>query len=363
MIYRIISFFCLFLLLSCASGKDAIVVQYNDSSGEDLLSSPCFIDIEIIALQGEEAPVLGPFVNMVVKNDTYYIADPIQSGKVYLFDSDGRYLNSVGEMGRGSKEYLIHSDMIIEDNGHVSVYSSYQGTLFSYTMQGHFVGANEFGFKSANYGNAKDLNYHYFGEGSGMPRQLYISDKQHYVIDSCFSSSDVPHMSTFSPVFTPFEDGLNLCPAYGSDIYRLKEGKVTLSYTFDFGEYTIPSEYFGKERNDAFDFIMSRTVATKELFFENQKYAVLQAVVINYEPGLTRFVYGLYEKASASWKWYYMKDDDFMNNYNLKYMDDSYVYFIAEPALMKNTALIDKIPSLANFTEDDGNVILKCRLR
>ena len=363
MIYRLISFFSLFLLLSCATGKDVIVVQYNDSSGVNLLSSPCLVDIEIIALQGEEAPVLGPFVNLVARNDTYYIADPIQSGKVYLFDSDGKYLHSVGEMGRGPKEYLNHTDMIIEDNGHISVYSSYQGTLFTYTMQGHFVESNEFGFKSANYGKAKDFNYHHFGEGSGMPWQLYVSDKQHHVIDSCFSSSDVPFMFKSSPVFTPFEDGLNLCPGYGNQVYWLRDGKVSLSYTFDFGEYTIPSEYFGKGRSDAYDFIMSRTVAIKELFLENQKYAVLQAVVINYEQGLTRFVYGLCEKASASWQWYYMKDGDFMDNYNLKYMDDSYVYFIAEPALMKNTALVEKIPSLAGYTEEDGNVILKCRLR
>ena len=355
-------FFCL-VLLSCSHSKDVIVVQYIDSSGADFLSSPCFVDFEIIPLQGAESPLLGPIVNMIVKNNTYYISDPLRSGKVYLYHSNGNYLNSVGEMGRGPNEYLILSDLIVEEDGNITVYSSYQGMLFTYTPQGLFLESTEFDFKSANYNRIKGFNYHYLGEGSGMPYQLYIFDNQNNVIDSYLSSSDVPHFSTFSPVFTLFEDSFNFCPAYGNEVYRLMGSKLSVSYTFNFGEYTIPAEYFQKERNDTMAFIMSKTVATKELFFENQKYAILRADVCDFKEGFSRQIYGLLEKAKPTWKWYYINSDDFMNNYNLKYMDDSYIYFMVEPASIKETALIDIIPSLSNYAEEDGIVIMKCKLK
>jgi len=51
---------------ACTQKNDAIVVQYTLSSGIEFLSSHVFDDIEVVVLHGEEAPLLGPFVNMMV---------------------------------------------------------------------------------------------------------------------------------------------------------------------------------------------------------------------------------------------------------------------------------------------------------
>ncbi|MCL2738736.1 MAG: 6-bladed beta-propeller [Bacteroidales bacterium] len=352
---------CLFLL-SCAKDKEVIVVQYTDSSGAELLSSPIFDTVEIITLHGEGAPFFGSWSNIAVKNDIYYVEDT-QLGKIHLFDATGKYLNSVGGTGRGPAEYQYIDDMIIEDNGDVSVYSSQQGTLYTYTPQGYFLGSTEYSHKSGNFNRANGFNYHYYGTGSGLPYQLYITNRQNQSVGSGITSYMVVN-NDFAP-FSAFGNTLYLCPYYGGEVYRLTDGKITVAYTFDFGIYNIPADYyrFG-DMFEAFDFLMPKTFAAKNRFFENQKYAVLQAGVANMESLWARYIYGLSEKATSTWNWFYMDDDDFMNDFSLKYMDDSHIYFAADPEMVIDAPITERFPALSTLDVDtDILVIFKCKLK
>ena len=350
---------CLFLL-SCANDKEVIVVQYTDSSGAELLSSPMFETIEVLTLSGEDAPLFGSWSNVTIKNDIYYVEDS-QSGMIHLFDAAGNYLNSVGQTGNGPEEYLYLSDVIIEENGNISIYDS--GVLFTYSPFGDFLGTTEYLYKSINYQRTDGFNYHYYGTGSGLPYQLYITDNQNQPIDSCITSFMVVN-NDFAP-FSAFGDMLNLCPYYGGEIYRLADGKAQIAYTFDFGKYNIPDKYyhFG-DMYQAFDFLMPKTFAAKNRFFENQKYAVLQAGVANMELLWARYVYGLLDKASSTWSWFYMSDDDFMNDFCLKYMDESYLYFAADPEMVVDAQITERFPALSALdVERDILVIFKCKLK
>ena len=350
------------LILSCTKNKEVIVVQYIDSSGAELLSSSIFETVEIATLHGEDAPLFGSWCNMAVKNDTYYVEDA-PSGKIHLFDATGKYLNSVGERGNGPGEYQYINDMIIEDNGDISVYSCQQGALFTYSPQGSFLGSTEYAHKSGNFNRANGFNYHYFGPGSGLPYQLYITNSQNQPIDSCITSYMVVN-NDFAP-FSSSGDALILCPYYGGDVYRLIDGKVQTAYTFDFGKYNIPTDYyhFG-DIYEAFDFLMPKTFAAKNRFFENQKYAVLQAGVANMESLWARYIYGLLEKSTSTWSWFYMDEDDFMNDFCLKYMDDSHLFFAADPEMVMDAGIVERFPVLSTLDADkDILVIFKCRLK
>ncbi|MCL1974368.1 MAG: 6-bladed beta-propeller [Bacteroidetes bacterium] len=352
----IILFLC---LLSCAKDREAVVVQYTASTGVELLSTPLFDHVEILTLDGKDAPLLGKVAKMVVKNDIYYIADP-HNNKIHLYDVTGTYLNSVGEIGRGPGEYINLSDMIIEENGDICVYSAQPGALYTYSPQGRFLGNIEYLFGTANFGRSNGFNYHYFGNGSGMAYQLYITDERNHVIDSCLTSYNVVNLDA-NP-FSPFGNTLNLSPSYGGEIYRLKDGKINIAYTFDFGTYNIPAAFYDcKDYGESIAFLMSHTIALKNLFFENQKYAIIQASINNWELGWARCMYGLLEKATSTWRWYYLPEGDFMNG-SLQYMDDVYIYFTAEPELMNKTNIAERFPALHELCEDCNMVILKCKL-
>jgi len=356
---KIFFLFCLYLI-SCSHEKDIIKVQYTPSSGMELLSSTVFDEIELVVLSGEEAPVLGLISSLVVKNGTYYVV--ATGDKIHRYDATGNYLNSVGEKGRGPGEYLDILNMIVEDNGDISVYS--WGTLYTYSPQGRFLRSTEYAHKSTQFGKANGFNYHFYGHRSGRsgkPYQLYITDNNNRPIDSCFKSTDVISMF-LAPVFSAYKDDLYLCYTYGNEIYRLSSGKVHLLYTFDFGTYAFPADYFDKSYKESVSYIMNQSNILKSRFFENHKYAILQAIVNDSSLEQERTLYGIMKKATSVWRWYYMNNTDFMNNYSLRYMDDSYIYFIADPLLMKQAGLADRFPVLNTLSEDEGMVILKCKL-
>lgn len=352
---NLLIFFC-FLLLSCSQTKDAIKVQYTPSSGVKLLSSSVFDDIEIIPLHGEMMPVLKPWCSMIVQNDTYYISSDI----VHLFDMNGKYLKSIGTNGRGPREFMYISNTTIEENGDISVYSSPEGLMFHYSPQGKFLGTTDYKSKAVALAIANGFKYHFFGNGRSPAFQLFVADNQDKVIGSYWPSSPVQNL-IISPVFSEYNDTLILCPPYGGEVYKLFDGNVEVSYTFDFGAYEFPDEYFQGANNRGLNYLMNNRVAIKNMFFENQKYAFLQVLISDSGNNSERMLYGILEKATSTWEWHYMNDDDFMSHYNLKFIDDSYVYFMAEPELMKEAGLADRFPILNTLSINDGMVILKCK--
>ncbi|MDR2586492.1 MAG: hypothetical protein LBC84_09830 [Prevotellaceae bacterium] len=104
---------------------------------------------------------------------------------------------------------------------------------------------------------------------------------------------------------------------------------------------------------------MTKSIVLKQLFFENQQYAIFLAGVNYYEQHTSRPIFGLLRKATSKWEWYFIRDGDFMKYSNLKYMDDSYIYFMVDPSTIDETSLIN-MPFLPDNSEDI--IILKCKL-
>ena len=347
-----------FFLFSCSQATDTIKVQYNDSTGTELLSSPFIEDIEIVTFWGKDAPVLGLWSNIIIKDDRYVL---IQSGKTHLYDATGKYLNSVGVKGRGSGEYQDFSDLIIEENGDISVYSGVEGALFTYDSQGRFLKKTEYLYRSMNFCKDNRYNYHYYGHGGGKPYQLYITDNENHTIDSCLASSNV--MAIGGAVFSTFGDALNLSPVYGGEVYRLDDGKVSIVYNFDFGSFQLSKAFYQSDWGQSYAYLESNNTALKNRFFENQNYAVLQAVAGNMGEDWARIVIGLLEKATSTWNWFYIKEGDFMDGLCLQYMDDSYIYFAADIESMKEAGLSNRFPVLDTLDPLEVEVvILKCKL-
>jgi hypothetical protein len=347
--------FC-FFLLSCSQAKDIIKVEYTPSSGVELLSSFVFEDVEIIPIYDN---VFSTWGRLVAKNGLYYISGDDE--KVHLFDASGKSLNSVGEVGRGPGEYAGFNSLTIEDNGDISIYSS-AGILYTYSSDGRFLGSTEYPVNSQEFAKANGFNYHYFGNGSGQAYQLYISDTQNHIIDSCLAAVNATSLE-LGVVFSEYGNALNLCLPDDGDIYRLVDGKADLSYSFNFGMYKFsPAYYRSSSMEETFAYIQSSANAFKSKFLENQSHAILEVCVFDGPQELDRILYGILDKATSIWEWHYMNEGDFMDFYNLKYIDDSYLYFLAYPDMIIDANIAERFPALGALSEDCAMVILKCKL-
>ena len=350
------------LLLSCFPNSERFIhVSYPDTDGIDILSLELFSDIEIIRFTGENCPMLTSDVYLIVQDNIYYMADPYTE-KVYRFDQNGLYMNSIGSKGRGPNEYLSISSMTIDNQGNISIFSEMgEGVLVTYNQDGKFLERTTYPYSSSDFASLNGLNYHYFGDGSGMDYQLYVTNNKGETIEQFFPSSQVLPLSYFGSVFSQYNQTLNICPVYGNDIYQLNNGKWEVKYSFDFGAYRIPDEYFKFDNmGDAFDLLITKTAAFKTRFLENKRCAFLQASIDQMDTGTSRILYGVLDKNNTTWKWLYIKEDDYCPT--LKYLDESFAYFAVEPEEIKEAGMMARLPLLQHLTEDDGMVILKCRL-
>lgn len=349
-------------LLSCTSNQGQekeVSVSYPESDGIQVLSPDLFSDIEMVRLTGDGLPALGSFAEMVVTEDHYYISS---GGKVFRFNSEGGYLNSIGSKGNGPNEYLAVSNILLDDSGNIAIYSGMgQGILLTYAPSGEFLNKKMYPYPSAALATQKGFNYHYFGDGSGRDYQLYVTDGELKTVQQFFPSAKVYPMLV-SPVFTSYEQTLLLCPSYGNEVYQLKNGTPEVKYRFDFGQYTIPQEYYNRENaGAALDFLIPKTFAIKNMFFENKRHAVLQGTLVQLESGMERTFYGFLNKREGSWRWFCIKEKDFMNYTNLKFLDREYAYFAVDPELMRQAGLAERFPLLKDLPEAENMVILKCK--
>jgi hypothetical protein len=346
----------------------SIRVQFPESDISTLLCSELFSNIELIPLLEKSAPIItSHYANMIVKNNTFYIGD-VNLGKVCLFDQSGKYLNSIGSKGRGPGEYYNFRDFTVEENGNISIYGIPNWSLYTYTPQGALISQTEYLPPSISFAKLNDYQYHFLGHGSRHSFQLYITDNQHKLIDSCFTAYNVRPMETGTSPFTKCNKTLYLCPPEGGEVYRISGRNYVpqMAYSFDFDKYALPDGYFQHKGNhsELMDLLRSKKeVAFKCSFFENETHSVLAAIIANYTNLTFRMLYGIMHKKSDRWHWFYMKENDLMYYFNLKYLDDTALYFIAEPAEMKEAGLSNLFPELGQLSDYDNVIVFKCNLK
>ena len=168
----IIACFALVLLSCSVSEKNpSITVLYPEFDLASLLSSDLFSNVEIIPLHGESAPIMTSLgSDLIVQNNLYYFL-PFALQKVCLFDQSGKYLNSIGSIGRGPGEYLQMRSVMLEENGDISIYGygTTKTTLYTYTPQGAFVDqtAISSSLPTMFFAASNGYRYHFGGHGHG----------------------------------------------------------------------------------------------------------------------------------------------------------------------------------------------------
>ena len=353
---------CLFILACCnIKNPETIKVVYPEIDGVSFLfSNTLFNNLEIILLETDsDIPIIGVSPNLIIKNDTYYIVDYANTKKVHLFDLNGKFINSVGNVGRGPGEYLYLTDVVFEDNGNISIFSYAEKALYTYASNGQFIQKKDCPYEYSRFIHLNEFSYYFYGHGN-RSYQLYITDRHGYTIDSCLTASKALSLIAFPPFYRYLET-IYLCDPLSGRIYQCKEGKIDVAYNFDFERYTIPDAYFNaKDPMESIKILTPHTFALKYRFFKAKQSAVLWAAVANLEENWTRILYGILTDNNAEWQWFYLPHNDLIAEANLAYVDDSALYFMIEPTLLKDAGLTEKFPLLDDTDENSNPVIIKC---
>jgi len=364
-ILLLISCVCLF---ACSGSKEIapIKVAYDEIDGISFLfSNPIFSNVEVTLLESSNhVPSIDLSTNLMIKNGIYYIADYYSTEQVHLFDTNGKYVNSVGRVGRGPGEYLSLTDVVFEDNGDISIYSYEQGAIYTYASDGQFIQKVDAPYKYARFTHLGGFSYYFYGQSGGSAsHQLYITDEHGQALDSCLTASQAISLA-MAPPFYNYMNAAYLCDPVTGYIYQCKNGKTDIAYNFDFGKYTFPDAFFNaKDQMESLNVFTSHSVATKVRFFKARQSAALLTSVSNLGESWGRMLYGILTESGAEWKWFYLPDNDIIEQASLAYMDDSALYFMIDPILIKEAGFTERFPILNNTDESSNPIIIKCTIK
>ena len=128
-------------LLGCAGGgKESSVKIVEGSKLSD------YIDYkEYIALETTDSCLISN-IRRAWRDTNYIIVhdDPIltRESYIYLFSSEGKFLNRVGAVGRGPEEYLYAQNVFVDrEHNYVGILCSYTKRLLLYSYDGAFIKA------------------------------------------------------------------------------------------------------------------------------------------------------------------------------------------------------------------------------
>ncbi len=237
---------------------------------------------EIIQLEFHELAPLSEGGNVVYNELGFFISDFRKP--TYHFDRSGKFIRSIGKIGKGPGEFTSASEIVVADDIIIFLDNHEPTRLLSYSISGEYLSAkkifeNEAGDFTINPKNG-DL---YFFSG-GYSNLLHRVDPKTYEVKSSFlRNPEEPSRISFTTFFTSCDETVLFSNPQDRRIYEIDNDTVKLKYAFDFGPgnpdfATITPE----QRNEAINHGQSWSIHT---ILENQEWIYIMFRQQNNELG------------------------------------------------------------------------------
>lgn len=292
----------LVLLCSCSTKQNSSgLVTYPGATLPSLTG--LMSSIEVVRLQHGDSILTDDRTRLFHRDTSFYLVDIAGEKNIYRFAQDGRFLNKVGQKGRGPEEYPDITDVAIaEDSDDVYVLSSPGCIITRYAKDGTFKAKSstdipatclcrvEQGFwVFAGYPDRSLLLR--LGDSlhitDSVRLQQFLMDRYVYPIQKMSSSGNQAYFWHYPyPV-----------------VYHLDPDTVRQALFFDIEDQYIPArdipdrETYKKEKIEG----KRRTCISK--YWENGTYALAEIGVMEKDQKEGKNIYGLKTKASGQWQW------------------------------------------------------------
>lgn len=264
-----------------------------------------FNDIEVIKMIQFEANnynLLGMYLDVRFSRDNFWVLDLNNSNSIFGFDSEGRSLGYVAQVGEGPntilniRDFLVSNDTIIVlsnlgDQVEISKWNKQNSLLDKRRVE-----ANGYTFIDDKI---KDKWYLYSGYNkvAGKYRlNRYDKDfnKDKEYLENDFGDEILPFLErSFFQGYrrTLFKESLR------SEVYELGEQDLKLVYKIDFGSYQVPDMFWEKDPFEGFEMINENGFANISFIAESKKHFLIEIQI--QEDGVPRKELLFIEKSSG----------------------------------------------------------------
>lgn len=320
------------IILSCTNSGDdndaLVTISVDPAKGSSLNRSDLMNLVNVIQLGSQEQNALGSVSRFRVMNDYFLVS----GFGLALYDQHGRFLNTIGNNGRGPGEYLTISGLAV-DNNHIKVLDRTQQKVLVFSPKGRFVSEFSLGFFGQAMHELDDGFVIYSGnETNEKEMRLFWFDPDFKIRGTALArQAERAYLNVFDKTnFFSFNDHLRFLWAYDNMIYSLKPEKKGLelekTYFVDFGLNQIPGAFFDRSFSNIMEFetALNQTDYAGRIsgFYENEN---LVWFAFRYRGD---FLYAIYSKQDGAVQVVdKLKDDTAFPNGEVSVLDEWFSMF------------------------------------
>ncbi len=376
-VFALSALFCL-ILFSCSGKKeeafDRKVACFKFEN--DKINSPAaFFDkvasIKLIPLDNNISGMIsGTFSSsMAIDENDFIIYDNQEHSKICRFSPEGKFLNIIGQKGRGPKEYMNLLGVQLLGDTLLAYFSTNRTFLKYYNRKGEFIKSGE--LEISSFDLRKIGNDFLLGRGYGVANPFNRAVLKSPEGNKLFfeTSSAVPAMGENTSMFNSYGGNAGGNAEYYlfrevfNDtiyIYSVKEKEFYPHAVFDLGEFAPGKSFFeqndlGKAMQILFDKYGKEGFITTVRYMESDK--ILLGEFIHEASGGSRFIY-LYDdkngENAGKGEWFNLSDDGTSGfSGGIKQIYNGMLYCLLPPDLF--IRLPDYIKSkITNISEIEG---------
>lgn len=315
--------------------------------------SNLFSEVRYVVLEETQNSIVGEITKMEITKNGDFIVFDMQSGSVFRFAYDGKFLNNIGFRGAGENEYVLPWDIAYDPySDKVLVWDNGKSAILAYGMDGKIESKIQLPWIIDKLGVIDQENlicYMNHGESvsEGDKGTNYKLIKRDGTVVKEFGVYG-SEMNDFRPASMGFCTQLEKClhlPPFSSTLYAVEGDSLNAVATFDLQENAIPKEWIRGSHRD----LRTKLKDHPNLIEISSVYETSQYYLLNMTRNHVHWL-GIVDKSDHSLKSVctHVINDMFgmVGNTNLIYAYDDKVCFEIEPSSFENERLfLNSIPA------------------
>jgi hypothetical protein len=229
-----------------------------------------------ILLEITDQSLIAANASLRKEKENFFVYSNHRSNSVLRFDSEGKFLNTIGNIGIGPEEFQVMTDVFIfAADKSVEILSDRM--IQRYDYNGKFIESLDLNIPAFSFIRTESGYCFYTGNNKAYsPYRIFLTDnalkkKGEYLNDD---SNMLPMMVTTFGSSTPPTFWEN----FYSNLYRITNDGPELSYTVKFPGLEVPSEAHKLSPMDVVDYLRKYNYATIMRYLENQNYVFLMVM-------------------------------------------------------------------------------------
>jgi len=219
------------------------------------------IEIEgIIPLETNSSNLMGLDLRVIFGDSLIYVMDESTKDGIHIFGEKGNFIQTIANVGEGPENIPSMIDFYVSESGTIEVLSSHGSVanIYRFDLEENFYKIFSIEYVATSFAKLPDNTYLFYG-GYNLPILEYrvlktdsLGNKIQYFLPNTYKNNMLP--MTEKNFFKTGND-LFIIESFQNVFYRYENDSLNVVFNADFGNYSLPAEFWKMDIMDGFQMI------------------------------------------------------------------------------------------------------------